>query len=187
MGILDQELARFAQSDKFKKLTTDYLKKEVSNGSGRVTLALAQSAEYYRSRMEEILIDEMIWVGLGVYAGFNYEIVDTKKTLASHSDAPCVEINISFDEDVAFSPSLYPAKHTGVILPRLLNAGYSTEGNRRVFGPYYSKSNHSWVSNKQWSLPAREGLHFMEFAVERFNHEVGGLAEATYIKQSAKA
>lgn len=180
MGILDQELAKFAQSDRFKKLSNNYLNSSGFKSSKKGTLTLAKNAEEYKDRMIEILTEEMYLYGLSEYAGFVSVIQDTDETLIN--GAPCVKISIEFDADVAYSPSLLPSKYIGVILPRLLNTGYRAK--RTVRGIWHSKSQGVTYEN-HISLQSRAALNFIESAVAIFNKEFRGFAIAEYISQPA--
>ena len=186
MGILDQELAEFAKSDKFKQLAKQSLNESVKNKDPKGSMMLARSIEENVFYIKKILSSKMIENGLGAYIDIEHEVVPTNETIDGN---PCVEINLVFGPG-SFSPSLNPTNDKpGVMLPRLLNTGFKTSSRppsgiwiSKTKGMPYGKT--GVVYNKPIiGLNQREGLHFIESACQEFNSYAAGTAIATYIRR----
>jgi len=98
--------------------------------------------------MKDILVAKTTEIGLGKYASVYVDIEDDSG----------IVINVGFDEG-AWSPSLYPEKYDGVILPTLFDYGYSASN-------YVYPSGNSKYKRSRLKRP---GLHFIREAVDEFN------------------
>lgn len=187
MGILDQELAKFAQSKRGKELISGASKSKKQASLGKGTMAFAEEIEDYVFYMKKILTREMVENGLGAYVDIEYEVVPTAKTIDGN---PCVKINMAFGDGAA-SPSLNIESGQEVILPRLLNTGFKVN-KRPPAGLWLSKSRgmilgQSGLMGRKPIIGIRErkGLHFIEQACADFNNYTGGMAIAEYNNISA--
>lgn len=161
MGRLEKELERFFNSSKGKKLIDAQRK-----------IKVGESLPNYADKMVNIIKKKMEAHGLGEYADLNVSYV-------RNSNAPD-EIWISYSSSGdAISPSLDPDKYKeGVILGRLMNAGYDANG---VIYGYWKKKGVYIKSRKNF-----EGYHFLEDAVNEFNASSPDNVQAIYIEQSAR-
>lgn len=163
MGRLEKELDRFFKTKKGQALI-----RKSANG------ILADVLPNYVSTMQNIIKKKMEAYGLGEYAEFDVKIINT-----ANKDGES-EADISFkNSGDAISPSLAPDKYKeGVILGRLMNAGYDANG---VVHGYWQKRGVYITSRQKF-----EGYHFLEDAVVEFNASTPDYIRAIYIERSAK-
>lgn len=118
---------------------------------------------YYADRLMTILDHHITDAGYD-FAEF-LGVVDTRV-----AESGQFEVHINFDPEEISRPSLYEAGYPeGVYdIVALLNRGYRADDS--VYG--------QWRGASVKSLPARDGLHFLEAAMEEFNTRYAGTATA---------
>lgn len=163
MGI-NEKLAAWAKSPEGQKKLQQAQKSAVRSGkqfgSGQDQQKLTA---FYADRLMNILDRHITDAGYDFadYLG----VVDTRV-----AESGQFEVHIDFDPEEIRRPSLYEAGYPEGVhdIVALLNRGYRADDS--VYG--------QWRGAAVKSLPARDGLHFLEAAIEEFNTRYAGTATA---------
>ena len=164
---LNDEIARYIQSDKYKEEVRRQLGQNPTFGSGR-TKAIAEKYA------EEIYNDLTETISLVASPNFVERMLDSYYTEVKFVNGQGWVVELFFDDMSAFSASLDPDRYEdGAYLPLIFNNGWNARG--QVFGYWVSKD------VEVMSRRRRKGSYFIQKAVDAFNnrHEKDG-ARALY-------
>ena len=163
MGI-DEKLAAWAKSPEGQKKLRAAQKasaragKQFGSGEDQKKLTA-----YYADRLMTILDRHITEAG--------YDFADYLGVVRTGVDeSGRFEVHIDFDPEDIRRPSLYEAGYPEGVhdIVALLNRGYRADDS--VYG--------QWRGASLKSLPTRDGLHFLEAAIEEFNTRYAGTATA---------
>ena len=169
---LKDALRKLMNTSSFKKAVQDTADKAQNSNSGPAAVAMKQNAEYYAAQMQEIIREKMNehQMRFGTRLGDDYGDMSVYVDRSSNGN---FVVGLSFDKDSNLSPSLNEYKWGSVVLPRLLNTGYSAK--RTMRGTWEKHG----IEGK-FSMREREGLDFLEDAVAEFNRRFQGEAVAEW-------
>lgn len=156
---LEEALNKWAKS-KEGQAALNHAKWEVLRTDYEERRKAERTAEWYANAFKQILNEELSQYGWDFASWLH--ICNTELTKQGS-----LLLELDFDETKnqrdSLQPGLYPE---GVYdLVALLNHGYDASG--MVYGRWESKQIDTW------SLPHREGLYFIQKAVEKFNTRYG--------------
>lgn len=151
---LKDELERYYKSDNFKKKVFEKVKSNPKLGN------IESSARQYAAILTRML-DEAI--ALVKSENFILRMYGKHYTEVKFIPGQGWTIELRFDEDSAWSPSLLPDVYDDVYLPALFNNGYSASGI--VYGYWET---HGFFTN---SRPERKAAHFIQSVVDEFNRK----------------
>lgn len=160
---IDEQLKAFSKTDKFKMLVEKKMKTDKS-----VASVSRKKAEQLGNRMVEILRKKIANIKNQHGESFLDNIVADVKYDANKG----WYVDISFTEQEMHRNSLFPAKYKdGIQLNIIFNEGY--KASNYVYG---TDSHGSNIRSKL----QRDGLFFIQEAVELFNAEQNGAVRAEY-------
>lgn len=161
---LQSEIDKWAKSPAGKKKIEKEQKRAMAEGRefGRTVRGPVRTPEFYAKAMTEILQDKVAGIRSKT-TGEAY--LDHISYRASKDGA-----EVFFEPDEMERPSLDPKYNVvrGIAIENiavLINNGY------RAAGAVHGVDRHK---NERWSLLTRDGLHFMQEAVDEFNRRFDG-------------
>lgn len=173
MRSIEEQLSDFAKTDKFKKLVAEKIRDDVRSGaSARDKWLTLEDVDGYAIELKNYVY-EFMKEKIPEFADYfiqNFEKIDY--TTDETNGQLHFVIDFAFSSTLhreSLAPYLYP---NGVNIGRLFNTGYFAR--RPIWG--YWQSHDTYI----WSRQARDGLHYLENAVEAFNSHHGGNIRAEY-------
>lgn len=158
---LKSEYEKFLKSDKFKS----YIKSSVANdskfgGTGQGTEAMAK-------RCASEIVDYLDrYIALVPSDNFVLRMYGRYDAVTRFESGRGWVVEVRFDEDAAFSPSLRPDEYDDVYLPVLFNNGWNANGT--VYG--YWQTHDIYTRSRQ----RRDAALFIQRAVNDFNKKYAG-------------
>lgn len=166
---LQGEIDKWAKSAEGKKKIEAERKRAMAAGRefGQSGGHSNRSPSYYADRLTTILDAEIKAAGFE-FGDYLYQVD------AGYNEAEKrYELHVNFKPEEIDRPSLIPEKYPdgAYDIVVLMNKGY------RAGGAVYGVDRHGV---ERWSLREREGAHFIQDAVEKFNNQYWSVAQADY-------
>lgn len=162
------EIEKWAKSSAGKKMIETERKRAMAEGRefGQVAGRSSKLPNYYADRLIVLLKEEIR------AAGFEFGDYLYRVDVGYNEAEQRYEMHVNFKPKEIGRPSLYPEKYKNGAydIVALMNHGYHARDH--VYG--------MWHDQRIRSLRDREGAHFIQKAVDRFNGEHGGSALAIY-------
>lgn len=168
---LNDKINNYLNSDNFKEKVKQHTGLDIKGNSATINIyASRETAERYAAEIKNDLAHAIAMVPS---MNFVDRMLDMYDVGVRFENGVGWVIELWFDEDAAFSPSLIPEWYDEVYLPILFNNGW--EAQNYVRGTWVSKG----VRIK--SLIKRKGAGFIQKAVDAFNkRHVGTNVKASY-------
>lgn len=164
MSNLEDQLRAFSKTPRYKKLCDEAKKRAVKDGKpfGQTSSSQVRTPEFYAQRLIEML-DVEISAAEFEFADYLYWL-----NMGYNKKEEKYELHINFKPEEIDRDSLYPDKYSdgAYDIVALLNHGYHAKGY--VYG--------EWRGQNIRSLRDRDGAHFMQDAISRFNEKYRGEA-----------
>lgn len=165
---IEEKLNKLSKSKSFQKKCKTSIKSNVKLRKKQADILEQKTddikdllIDFLAARMRNSIVEDYI-------DAIEFTIKPTKNKTGNQTG---LSISIGFDRAKSFAYSLYPQKYNGVILPILINYGYSAK--HKVWG--YPTNNPHSVSQTRYNTKrkiqgrqSREGEYFIQDAIDDF-------------------